>query len=164
MRAADKVLARDALADVVAAERATRSPVVFTNGVFDLLHVGHVRYLEYARGLGAMLIVGVNSDASARGLEKGPGRPIVPAAERAEVIAALACVDYVCVFDEALPEATIRALRPDVHVKSDQYRLDELPEARVVEEVGGRVVLAPHIAARSTSDIVRRICGGGNGL
>ena len=161
MRAADKVLSRDALANVVAAERATRSPVVFTNGVFDLLHVGHVRYLEYARGLGAMLIVGVNSDASARGLDKGPGRPIVPAAERAEVVAALACVDYVCVFDEALPDATIRALRPDVHVKSDQYRLDELPEVRAVEEVGGRVVLAPHVASLSTSDIVRRICKSG---
>ena len=157
MHAADKVLSRQALADVVAAERATRSPVVFTNGVFDLLHLGHVRYLEYARGLGAMLVVGVNSDASVRRLEKGAGRPIVPEAERAEVVAALACVDYVCVFDESLPDATIRALRPDVHVKSAQYRLDQLPEARAVEEVGGRVVLAPHVPSTSTSELVRRI-------
>jgi rfaE bifunctional protein nucleotidyltransferase chain/domain len=157
VRAADKVLSREALAGVITAERAVRGPVVFTNGVFDLLHVGHVRYLEYARGLGSMLVVGVNSDASARRLEKGPGRPIVPAAERAEVVAALACVDYVCVFDEALPDTTIRALRPDVHVKSDQYRMDDLPEARAVEEVGGTVVLAPHVPATSTSAIVRRI-------
>ena len=157
MRAADKVLAREALARTVAAERAERGTVVFTNGVFDLLHVGHVRYLEYARGLGAMLVVGVNSDASVRELDKGPGRPIVPAAERAEVVAALACVDYVCVFDEPLPEATIRSVRPDVHVKSDQYTLGQLPEAGVVEEVGGRVVLAPHVGSLSTSDLVRRI-------
>ena len=157
MRAADKVLSRAALADVISAERATRTPVVFTNGVFDLLHVGHVRYLEFARGLGGMLVVGVNSDASARQLHKGPGRPIVPAAERAELVAALACVDYVCVFDERLPEATIRALRPDVHVKSDQYRIEDLPEAQAVREVGGRIVLAPHVPSTSTSDIVRRI-------
>ena len=161
MRAADKVLSRDALADVVASQRAARSPVVFTNGVFDLLHVGHVRYLEFARGLGGMLVVGINSDASVRRLQKGADRPIVPEAERAEVVAALACVDYVCVFDETLPEVTIRALRPDVHVKSAQYKADDLPEKAAVEEGGGRVVLAPHLPAASTSDILRRIRAAG---
>lgn len=157
MRAADKVLTREALADLVAQRRATSGPVVFTNGVFDLLHVGHVRYLEFARDLGAMLVVGVNSDESVRSLAKGAGRPIVPAAERAEVVAALASVDFVCIFDEQRPDATIRALRPDIHVKSAQYDLAELPEAGAVAEVGGKIVLAPHLPESSTTDIVRRI-------
>jgi D-glycero-beta-D-manno-heptose 1-phosphate adenylyltransferase len=157
VRAADKVLPRETLAERIAEERKTRGKVVFTNGVFDLIHVGHVRYLEHARELGGMLVVGVNSDASVRGLGKGPGRPIVPAAERAEVVAALGCVDYVCVFDEALPDATIRAVRPDIHVKSAQYRVEDLPEARAVADVGGKIVLAPHIPGASTSDIVRRL-------
>ena len=155
--AVDKVLSRTELAETIDAQRASRSPVVFTNGVFDLIHVGHVRYLEFARGLGAMLVVGVNSDETARSLGKGEGRPIVPAAERAEVVAALACVDFVCIFDEQRPDATIRALRPDIHVKSAQYSVGELPEAGAVAEVGGKVVLAPHVPASSTTEIVRRI-------
>jgi rfaE bifunctional protein nucleotidyltransferase chain/domain len=156
VRAAEKVLSRDALAARISIERKTRGRVVFTNGVFDLLHVGHVRYLEFARDLGAMLVVGVNSDASARALEKGAGRPIVAQAERAEVVAALACVDYVCIFDEARPDATIRAIRPDFHVKSVQYATAELPEAGAVAEVGGEVVFAPHVSGVSTTEIVRR--------
>lgn len=160
MRAADKVLPRDSLAETLAAQRRERGAVVFTNGVFDLMHVGHVRYLEFARALGAMLVVGVNSDSSARGLAKGSARPILPAAQRAEVVAALASVDYVCVFDEATPEATIRALRPDIHVKSEQYALEDLPESNAVAEVGGRIVLAPHIAGLSTTEIVKRIQAG----
>ena len=160
MRAADKVLPRDAIAEAIAARRAQRSPVVFTNGVFDLIHVGHVRYLEFARGLGATLVVGVNSDSSVRSLDKGAERPIVPASERAEVVAALACVDFVCVFDEPRPDATIRVLRPDIHVKSAQYAMEDLPEADAVAEVGGRIVLAPHVPATSTTDIVRRIRSG----
>jgi D-beta-D-heptose 7-phosphate kinase/D-beta-D-heptose 1-phosphate adenosyltransferase len=157
MRAADKVLARDDAAVRVADLRATRGAVVFTNGVFDVLHVGHVRYLEYARALGGMLVVGVNSDASVRLLAKGPDRPIVPQAERAEVVAALACVDFVCIFDEMRPDATIRAIKPDVHVKSAQYRSEELPEAAAVREVGGRIELAPHLEGRSTSDLIARL-------
>jgi len=157
VRAADKVMDRTALAERIASERAACGKVVFTNGVFDLIHVGHVRYLEFARALGGMLVVAVNSDASARGLDKGPGRPVVPAAQRAEVVAALACVDYVCLFDEPLPDATIRALRPDIHVKSAQYRLEDLPEAQAVADVGGEIVLAPHMPGSSTSDIVRRL-------
>ena len=157
MRAADKVRPREAIAGTIAAQRTARGPVVFTNGVFDLLHIGHVRYLEFARALGGMLVVGVNSDASVRSLAKGPQRPIIPEAERAEVVAALACVDYVCVFDEQRPDATIRALRPDIHVKSAHYAVDDLPEAAAVAEVGGRIVLAPHEAGASTTDIVRRI-------
>jgi rfaE bifunctional protein nucleotidyltransferase chain/domain len=157
MRAADKVLARHDVAARVAESRASRGPVVFTNGVFDLLHVGHVRYLEYARGLGGMLVVGVNSDASVRLLAKGPERPIVPQADRAEVVAALACVDYVCIFDEKRPDATILAIKPDIHVKSAQYRHADLPEAAAVREVGGRIELAPHIEGRSTTDLVTKL-------
>lgn len=157
MRAADKVLPRAVIAEAIAAQRAQRSPVVFTNGVFDLLHVGHVRYLEFARGLGSTLVVGVNSDASVRSLDKGADRPIVPQAERAEIVAALACVDYVCLFDEQRPDATIRVLRPDIHVKSAQYKKEDLPEAGAVAEVGGTIVLAPHLPGTSTSDVVRRI-------
>jgi D-glycero-beta-D-manno-heptose 1-phosphate adenylyltransferase len=156
VRAADKVMPRERIAAETARVRAKRGKVVFTNGVFDLLHVGHVRYLEFARSLGGMLIVGVNSDESVRSLAKGPGRPLVPEAQRAEVVAALACVDYVCIFGEARPDDTIRLLRPDVHVKSSQYRLADLPEAQAVAEAGGEIVFAPHVEGVSTSEIVRR--------
>ena len=104
-----------------------------------------------------MLVVGVNSDSSVRQLAKGPERPIVPEAERAEVVAALACVDFVCIFDELRPDATILAIKPDVHVKSAQYRSTELPEAVAVREVGGRIVIAPHVEGRSTSDIIAKL-------
>lgn len=157
VRAADKIVARTQLAARLQEMRVARGKVVFTNGVFDLLHVGHVRYLEFARGLGGMLVVGVNSDASARALDKGAHRPILPQAERAEIVAALESVDYVCVFDEPRPDACIRALRPDIHVKSASYRPEELPEAAAVKEVGGEVVLAPHLAGRSTTDLLARI-------
>jgi D-glycero-beta-D-manno-heptose 1-phosphate adenylyltransferase len=162
MRAADKVLSRHDLAARVAGLRASRGPVVFTNGVFDLLHVGHVRYLEHARAEGGMLVVGVNSDSSVRQLAKGPERPIVPEAERAEVVAALACVDFVCIFDELRPDATILAIKPDVHVKSAQYRSTELPEAAAVREVGGRIVIAPHVEGRSTSDLIAKLSAQGD--
>jgi len=155
--AADKVLGRDAIAAEIARRRKSCGKIVFTNGVFDLLHVGHVRSLEFARSLGGLLVVGVNSDASVRLLGKGPDRPIVPAAERAEVVAALACVDFVCIFDEARPDATIRAIRPDIHVKSAQYAKEDLPEAQAVAEVGGEVKLAPHVAGISTTLIVERL-------
>jgi rfaE bifunctional protein nucleotidyltransferase chain/domain len=161
MTAAEKVLSRGDLASRIAAERASHGPIVFTNGVFDLLHVGHVRYLESARALGGMLVVAVNSDASVRRLAKGPERPIVAQSERAEVVAALWCVDYVCIFDEPLPDVTIRALRPDIHVKSAQYDARKLPEADAVREVGGRIEIVPHVAARSTTAIVERLRPGG---
>ena len=157
MLASDKVVSRHDLAAKVAGLRASCAPIVFTNGVFDLLHVGHVRYLEFARSLGGMLVVGVNSDASVRQLAKGPERPIVPQADRAEVVAALGCVDFVCIFDEMRPDETILAIKPDVHVKSAQYRADELPEAAAVRKVGGRIVIAPHIEGRSTSGLVAKL-------
>lgn len=161
MRAAAKILPREDIARLLPALRAQRGRVVFTNGVFDLLHVGHVRYLEFARSLGGILIVGINSDASVQALAKAPNRPLVPAADRAEVVAALASVDYACIFDEPRPDATLRVIRPDIHVKGAGYTLADLPEAATVAEIGGEIVFAPQIEGRSTSALVRRIIEGG---
>ncbi len=136
--------------------RAAGKTVVFTNGCFDVLHGGHTSYLAWARAQGDVLIVGLNSDASVRAL-KGPERPIVSFAGRAEVLLALRSVDAVVGFDEKTPVALLESIQPDVHVKSAQYRLEELPERHVVEAHGGRIALAPHIAGKSTTDIVATI-------
>jgi D-glycero-beta-D-manno-heptose 1-phosphate adenylyltransferase len=133
--------------------------VVWTNGCFDLLHVGHVRSLQAARALGDVLVVGLNSDDSVRSL-KGPGRPVLPAEERAELIAALACVDRVVIFEETTPEAALACLQPDIHCKGADYAPPggkPIPEAELVRSYGGRVEFLPLLPANSTSDIVRRI-------
>jgi rfaE bifunctional protein nucleotidyltransferase chain/domain len=133
--------------------------VVWTNGCFDLLHVGHVRSLQAAQALGNVLIVGVNSDASVRSL-KGPGRPIVPEGERAEVVAALECVDHVVLFEELTPEVALARLRPDIHCKGSDYAPPHgkpIPEARVVTAYGGRIEFLPLVPAVSTSDLARRL-------
>jgi rfaE bifunctional protein nucleotidyltransferase chain/domain len=130
--------------------------VVFTNGCFDLLHVGHVRYLKEAGEQGDLLFVGLNDDESTRSV-KGPGRPYVGQEDRAEVLAALRCVDYVIVFTEKTAERLVAVLKPDVYVKGGNYRQDELPEARVVADYGGRVHLTSLIADRSTSDLISTI-------
>jgi D-beta-D-heptose 7-phosphate kinase/D-beta-D-heptose 1-phosphate adenosyltransferase len=130
---------------------------VFTNGVFDLLHVGHVALLEAARAEGDALVVAVNSDASARRLGKGPDRPLVPAGERARLVAALAAVDCVVVFDDDTPLALIRRLKPDVLVKGADYARDAIVGADDVEGWGGRVVRVPLVAGRSTSALVDRL-------
>jgi len=136
---------------------AGRARIVFTNGVFDLLHVGHIRYLEAARALGDALLVGVNTDASVRRL-KGPDRPINSEDERAEVIAALRCVDGVCLFAEDRPDALIRAVRPAVHAKGGDYEdPDALPETPLVRALGGEVVILPLVPGRSTTRLVRRL-------
>jgi len=136
--------------------RADSKTVVFTNGVFDLIHVGHLRYLQHARALGDALIVGLNSDRSARAI-KGPGRPITPEDERAEIIAALACVDAVVIFDEETPHALIAALQPDVLVKGADWPADAVVGRDVVEARGGRVVRVPIEAGHSTSALIERI-------
>jgi len=133
--------------------------VVFTNGVFDLLHVGHVALLEAARDQGSALVVGVNSDASVRRLGKGPERPLVAEVQRTRILAALAAVDCVVPFDEDTPLELIRALRPDVLVKGADYARDEIVGAAEVESWGGRVVRVPLVEGRSTSDLVRRLRG-----
>ena len=165
--ASDKVLDRAAVAELAAAARAEGRAVVLTNGVFDLLHVGHLRYLEAARGLGDLLIVGVNSDASTRAL-KGPERPLVPEGERAELVAGLACVDAAVVFPEPTAAALVEAIRPAVWVKGGDYgrlaeALPRLPEAAVVRRLGGEVRLLPFVEGRSTTRLVARIRGGGTG-
>jgi D-beta-D-heptose 7-phosphate kinase/D-beta-D-heptose 1-phosphate adenosyltransferase len=136
--------------------RASHKTVVFTNGVFDLLHPGHVRYLRQARALGDALIVGLNSDASVRS-NKGEGRPITPAVERAELVAALDCVDAVVVFDDATPAALIAALEPDVLVKGADWAEDAIVGRDIVERRGGRVVRVPVERGYSTTTIVNRI-------
>ncbi len=130
--------------------------VVFTNGCFDVLHAGHVEYLAWARDQGDALIVGLNADESVRRL-KGTGRPIVPFSDRAKLLLALRSVDAVVSFSELTPEVILDRLRPDVHVKSDQYRERELPERTVVLSHGGRIALAPHLAGHSTTDLIAAI-------
>jgi rfaE bifunctional protein nucleotidyltransferase chain/domain len=130
--------------------------VVFTNGCFDVLHAGHVEYLAWARSQGDALIVGLNEDESVRRI-KGAARPIVPFAQRAALLLALRSVDVVVPFGERTPELLIDRIRPDIHVKSDQYREDELPERSVVLRHGGRIALAPHVAGASTTDLIARI-------
>jgi len=145
-------------AAVVFAEgcRAAGRTIVFTNGVFDLLHPGHVRYLQHARSLGDALIVGVNSDRSVRAI-KGPSRPITPEAERAEILAALDCVDATVVFDQETPHALIEALQPDVLVKGADWAADAIVGRDIVEARGGRVVRVAIEAGYSTTAILRRI-------
>jgi len=137
--------------------QAQAGPVVFTNGVFDLLHRGHVEYLEAARAEGNALVVGINSDASVRGLGKGPARPLVPEADRARVLAGLAAVDCVVVFDEATPEALLQFLRPDVLVKGGDYSRSTIVGADLVESWGGRVLALPFHPSHSTSSLLERL-------
>jgi D-beta-D-heptose 7-phosphate kinase/D-beta-D-heptose 1-phosphate adenosyltransferase len=153
--AADKVLSREELVGRFGPGR--KGHVVFTNGCFDLLHLGHATYLERARALGDALVVGVNTDASARRLSKGPGHPFVSEADRAGLVASLESVDAVCLFGEDTPLELIRDLVPDVLVKGADYGLDEVVGREVVEAAGGRVELIPLVEGRSTSTLVTTI-------
>ena len=139
------------------AQRNWRRPLVFTNGVFDVLHRGHVTYLAQARALGAALLVAVNSDASARALGKGPGRPLNQELDRALVVAALQSVDHVVLFDEPTPCELIERIRPDVYVKGGDYDVDRLREAELVRSWGGRAVALPFVGGYSTTQLVERI-------
>ena len=141
---------------LVARGRAAGKTVVFTNGVFDLLHVGHLRYLQHARGLGDVLLIGLNSDRSVRRI-KGPDRPITVEAERAEVLEALACVDGVVIFDEETPHDLIMALQPDVLVKGADWAEDAIVGRDIVEARGGRVVRVAIEPGHSTTKIVEKI-------
>jgi rfaE bifunctional protein nucleotidyltransferase chain/domain len=154
--AAGVVLDAEAAAAWRAGLAAAGRTVVFTNGCFDVLHAGHVQYLAWARAQGDALVVGLNSDDSVRALN-GSERPFTPFADRAAVLAGLRSVDVVVGFRERTPEVLLDRIAPDIHVKSAQYRIDELPERAVVEAHGGRILLAPHIAGTSTTDIVARI-------
>ncbi len=136
--------------------RESGSKVVFTNGCFDILHIGHVRYLNRARSLGDVLVVGVNSDRSVREI-KGEARPIVSELERAEVLAALACVDFVFIFDDPTPEHVIDALVPDVLVKGADWALPDIVGRDTVENAGGVVLNIPLVEGSSTSGIIQRV-------
>jgi rfaE bifunctional protein nucleotidyltransferase chain/domain len=144
-------------AEAVAWRSSLTAPVVFTNGVFDLLHPGHVELLEAARREGAALVVGVNTDASARRLSKGPGRPVAGQEARARVVAGLAAVDCVVLFEEDTPLELISALAPDVLVKGADYARDHIVGADWIEERGGRVVRVPLLSGYSTSALVERL-------
>jgi rfaE bifunctional protein nucleotidyltransferase chain/domain len=150
------ILNREELVTRINAERQNGSRVVLANGCFDVLHVGHVRYLAGARELGDVLVVGVNSDAQVARL-KGPGRPVLPANERAELVAALESVTYVTVFDEPTVEELLLALKPDVHAKGTDYTEDSVPERNVVRSYGGRVAIVGDPKDHSTSAILARL-------
>jgi D-glycero-beta-D-manno-heptose 1-phosphate adenylyltransferase len=154
-----KVVSWDRLLAVRDEARAVGRVVVWTNGTFDLLHPGHVSSLQAARALGDLLVVGLNSDASVRGY-KGPSRPILTQDERAAMLAALECVDYVIVFDEPTPEAALARLKPDVHCKGAEYAPPHgrpVPEWAVVEGYGGRIEYLPLVAGLSTTELLKRI-------
>jgi len=141
------------------AKRDWPRPLVFTNGVFDVLHVGHVQCLGQARSLGASLLVALNSDASARGLGKGPDRPLNREHDRALVVAALAAVDFVTLFDEPTPCELIERLQPDIYVKGGDYDMATLRETALMQQWGGRAVAIPFVEGYSTTRLVERIRG-----
>ena len=136
--------------------RAAGRKIVFANGCFDLLHVGHVRYLQKARAMGDALVLGVNSDASVVAL-KGKGRPLQPEAERAEILAALDCVDYVLLFDALTVDGILRELQPDIHAKGTDYTEESIPERDTVLSYGGRVAVAGDPKDHSTRDLIKNI-------
>ena len=154
LNAPNKILDRKTLRERVEEWRRAGERITLTNGGFDLLHVGHVRYLRGAKTLGGRLVVAVNSDESVRAL-KGEGRPIMPAAERAEIVAALADVDAVVIFPELDVRAIIREIRPDIQAKGTDYTADSVPERDTVAEYGGRVEIVGDAKDHSTSDIIR---------
>jgi rfaE bifunctional protein nucleotidyltransferase chain/domain len=156
VRAASKVKSLAGVVRMVRKAQAAGRRVVFTNGCFDLLHRGHIRYLERARSLGDALVVAINSDLSVRAL-KGPGRPVVPAEQRAEVLAALAAVDYVVIFAELDPARVIRAVRPDVLVKGGDWPVSQIVGADTVQSRGGRVLSLPYVEGASTSALIGRV-------
>ena len=156
MTSPQNVLDRKHLIEVVSIARRNGARIVFANGCFDVLHVGHIRYLEGARQLGDVLIVGVNSDRQVA-IQKGSGRPIMPEAERAELLASLESVSYVTIFDEPTVEELLLALKPDVHAKGTDYTVDTVPEREVVRSYGGQVAIVGDPKDHSTSQILSRM-------
>jgi D-glycero-beta-D-manno-heptose 1-phosphate adenylyltransferase len=156
VKAADKIAPLDVVGERTRTDRTQGRSVVLANGIFDLLHVGHVRYLEGAKELADVLVVAVNSDRSAA-MSKGSGRPVVPERERAELIAAMHCVDHVLIFDEPDVRAVIRALRPEVHAKGTDYTRLTVPERNEVESYGGRVEIVGDDKRHSSTELIARL-------
>ena len=154
--AAARILDRNRLIARVAIARKNGARVVLANGCFDILHVGHVRYLEGAKALGDLLVVGVNSDAQVR-LQKGEGRPFIPERERAEIIAAVRAVDFVIIFQEPTVEQLLLAIRPDIHAKGTDYTEETVPERDVVRSYGGRVAIVGDPKDHSTTEMAKRV-------
>jgi rfaE bifunctional protein nucleotidyltransferase chain/domain len=152
-----RIVSRDALASLVDRDRRAGLTIAFANGCFDLLHVGHVRYVQAAANQADRLIVAVNDDATAGA--KGPGRPLLPAADRAELVAALRGVDYVVVFSEPTVESLLVLLKPDVHCKGTDYTIDTVPERETVRAYGGRIAIVGDPKDHSTRDLLARIRG-----
>jgi rfaE bifunctional protein nucleotidyltransferase chain/domain len=152
----EKILSREGLHDVLDEHRRSGRKVVFANGVFDLLHVGHVRYLQAAREEGDLLVVGINSDASTRSL-KGAGRPILTERARASLVAALAAVDYVVIFDELDVNALLREFQPDVHAKGTDYTADTVPERELATLLGIRIAIVGDSKNHSTRELLARL-------
>ena len=152
----EKIIKREALKEKAQALKRAGKSIVFTNGCFDFLHVGHVRYLKAAKAQGDVLVVGLNSDGSVRQI-KGPRRPVVPEDERAEILASLACVDFVTLFDEPDPAILIRLLMPDVLVKGADWATEAIVGRDIVESAGGRVVRIPLTEGVSTSGMIEKI-------
>jgi rfaE bifunctional protein nucleotidyltransferase chain/domain len=153
-----RILAREELVARVQAARQAGARIVLANGCFDILHVGHVRYLAGARALGDLLVVAVNSDRWVGAL-KGAGRPIMLAGERVEIVASLEAVDLATIFDEPTVEALLLALKPDIHAKGTDYTEDSVPEREVVRSYGGRVAIVGDQKEHSTSEMIERLCG-----
>lgn len=153
----EKILSRERLVDAIAADRRAGRTIAFANGIFDLLHVGHVRYLQAAAAEGDRLVVAVNDDAVAA--TKGPGRPILTAAVRAELVAAVRGVSYVTIFSEPTVTELLELLKPDVHCKGTDYTLETVPEREVVRAYGGRVAIVGDPKDHSTRDLLARIRG-----
>lgn len=153
-----KIIAEKELLQRIAAYRQTAKTVVFTNGCFDILHAGHVRYLNAAKELGDILIIGLNSDSSVSAL-KGPTRPVNSEDDRAEVIAGLGAVDHVVIFSDDTAERLVATIKPDIYVKGGDYTVDKLPEARIAAVYGGKTVLIPEVPGRSSSNIIKKIAG-----
>lgn len=158
----EKIRSLEKLLGVRKGLRAAGRSVVFTNGVFDLLHVGHVRYLQEARSLGDALVVGINSDRTVREL-KGEERPVTNESERAEILAALRCVDYITVFDDISPRSLIAQLLPDVLVKGGDWELDQIHGREEVEAAGGKVMSLPFVSGASTTGIIEKMKGAKSG-
>ena len=151
-----KIQTRKALTKIIAQEKSGEKTIVTTNGCFDLIHVGHLRYLQAAKKLGDLLVVGINSDSSVRKL-KGEKRPLIPENERAEMLAGLNCVDYVVIFPELEPISLLSELKPDIHVKGGDYTIEQVIERKVVEENRGKVIVGLNIAGKSTTNIIQTI-------